>query len=132
MNKVYPKYKDAAYTSAANSSIMGTLKVALVDLADYTYSDSHEFFTSIAAAVVGTPQVIANKTFAAGLLDGDDSRIPTVAGDESEALVLFLETGTAGTSRLVAYLDSGVTGLPVSPNGGPIDIIWNALGIIQF
>ena len=29
----------------------------------------------------------------------------------AEALVLYLDTGVAGTSRLVAYIDTGVTGL---------------------
>jgi hypothetical protein len=30
---------------------------------------------------------------------------------------------------LVAYIDSSVTGLPVTPNGGNIGITWNASGI---
>jgi hypothetical protein len=32
---------------------------------------------------------------------------------------------------LVAYLDTGVTGLPVTPNGGDITISWHASGIFQ-
>ena len=33
------------------------------------------------------------------------------------------------TSPLVAYIDTGVTGLPVTPNGGDIAVAWNASGI---
>jgi uncharacterized protein YigE (DUF2233 family) len=43
--------------------------------------------------------------------------------------VIYIDTGTAGTSPLVAYIDTGVTGLPVTPNGGNINVTWNASGI---
>ena len=43
--------------------------------------------------------------------------------------VIYIDTGVAGTSRLVAYIDTGVTNLPVTPNGGDITITWNASGI---
>ena len=132
-NKVYPKYKEALLQASANSALTGTLKVALIDAADYTYDDSHQFFSDVAgAAVVGTPQTLANKTYVNGILDADDATIPSVSGDQSEALLLYLDTGTNSTSRLVAYIDTGVTGLPVTPNGGDINIGWNAAGIIQF
>jgi hypothetical protein len=42
-----------------------------------------------------------------------------------------VDTGTAATSPLVAYIDTGVTGLPVTPNGGNITVTWNASGIFQ-
>ena len=132
-NKVYPKWKEAILQASANSALTGTLKVALIDAADYTYSDSHQFFSDVAgAAVVGTPQTLSNKTYVNGILDADDATIPSVTGDQSEALLIYLDTGSAATSRLVAYIDTGVTGLPVTPNGGDINIGWNAAGIIQF
>jgi hypothetical protein len=43
--------------------------------------------------------------------------------------VIYVDTGTAATSPLVAYIDTGVTGLPVTPNGGNITVTWNASGI---
>lgn len=131
-NAVYPKFMEAVIQASANSSLGGTLKVALIDLADYTYSAAHEFYTSASAAVVGTPQTIGSKTYTNGLLDGADVTFTAVTGDPCEAIILFLDTGVAGTSRLVAFLDTGVTGLPVTPNGGDIGITWNASGIIQF
>jgi hypothetical protein len=36
---------------------------------------------------------------------------------------------TESTSALICFLDTGVTGLPVTPNGGDITITWNASGI---
>jgi hypothetical protein len=52
-----------------------------------------------------------------------------VSGATVEALVIYIDTGTAGTSRLIGFIDTGVTNLPVTPNGGDISITWNASGI---
>jgi len=128
-NAVYPKYKEALPQGAANSNMStGTVKVALVDTGTYTYSAAHEFFSSV-TGVVGTPQTIGSKTFTNGVFDGADVAFPTVSGASAEALVIYIDTGTAGTSRLITYQDTGVTGLPVTPNSGDINIVWNASGI---
>ncbi|GJE54593.1 hypothetical protein [Methylobacterium thuringiense] len=130
-NAVYPKFKEALIQGSTNSSLGGTVKVALVDTGTYTYSAAHQFLTDL-TGVVGTAQTLANKTYVGGLLDADDVTFSAVTGASVEALVLYIDTGTAGTSRLVAFEDAGVTGLPVTPNGGDIPVVWNASGIIQF
>ena len=128
-NAVYPKFKEALWLQSANSNAnTGTLRAALVDTGTYTYSAAHEFLTSL-TGVVGTAQVIGSKTFTNGVFDGADVTYPSVSGSSAEAIVIYIDTGTAGTSRLVAYLDSGFTGLPVTPNGGDITVTWNASGI---
>jgi hypothetical protein len=128
-NAIYPLYKQALLDGLANTDVNdGVVKVALVDTGTYTYSAAHEFFSSL-TGVVGTPGTIATTTVANGVFDGDDVTITAVTGNTVEALVIYIDTGTAGTSRLVAYLDTGVTGLPVTPNGGNITITWNASGI---
>lgn len=128
-NAIYPKYKEAILQSAANSNMSsGTVKVALVDTGTYTYSAAHEFFSSL-TGVVGTPQTIGTKTFTNGVFDGADVTFTGVTGNSVEALVIYIDTGTAGTSRLIAFIDTGVTGLPVTPNGGDIAVTWNASGI---
>jgi hypothetical protein len=131
-NAVYPLYKQALIQGTAGTSLTGTLKAVLLDTADYTYSAAHDFYDDMSAGAVGTPGTIGSKTFVNGLLDGADVTFTAVTGDPCEAIGLFLDTGTPSTSRLVAYLDTGVTGLPVTPNGGDITITWNASGIIQF
>ena len=128
-NAIYPKYKEAILQSAANSNLSaGTVKVALVDTGTYTYSSAHEFYSSV-TGVVGTPQTIGSKTLTNGVFDGADVSFTAVTGATVEALIIYIATGTAGSSRLVAFIDTGVTNLPVTPNGGNIDITWNASGI---
>lgn len=131
-NAVYPLWKEAVIQATAGSSLAGTLKAVLIDTADYTYSTAHDFYDDASAGAVGTPGTIGTKTYTGGLLDGDNVTFTAVSGDPCEAIIIFLDTGTPSTSRLVAYIDTGVTGLPVTPNGGDITITWNASGIIQF
>jgi hypothetical protein len=129
-NALYPKWKEQLLQFTANNNLSaGTVKVALVDTGVYTYNAADQFYTSVSSAVVGTPQTIGSKTFTNGVFDGADATFTAVTGASIEALVLYVDTGTAATSPLVAYIDTSVTGLPVTPNGGDISITWNASGI---
>lgn len=102
------------------------IKVVAVDTADYTFSAAHQFLTSIpAAARVGTPVSLTGKTVTGGVFDADDTVLAAVTGDQFEALVLFNDTGTEATSQVIAYIDSA-TGLPTTPNGADINIIWSS------
>ena len=127
-NAIYPLWKAAIMQATANSSLGGTVKIALVDTGTYTYNSAHEFLTSLTGRV-GTDQTLATKTFTNGTFDADNPTWTSVTGNTVEALVIYVDTGTAGTSRLVAYLDSGYTGLPVTPNGGNITVTFDAAGI---
>jgi hypothetical protein len=128
-NAIYPKYKEALLDAAANVDINdGTVKVALVDTGTYTYNAAHDFYNDV-SGVVGTPQTIGNTTVTDGVFDGDNVTYTAVTGNSVEALVIYIDTGDPATSRLVAYIDTGVTGLPVTPNGGDITVTWNASGI---
>ena len=130
-NAVYPLFKEAVIQAASNSSLTGTVKVALVDAGTYTYSAAHQFLSSL-SGVIGTAQTLGSKTYTNGTLDAADVTFTAVSGASVEALVLYIDTGVAGTSRLIAYIDTGYTNLPVTPNGGDITVTWAAGGIITF
>lgn len=130
-NAIYPKFKEAMMDDLTNADLNdGTVKVALIDTGTYTYNAAHDFLDDV-TGVVGTAQTIANTTVTNGLFDGDDVTFTAVSGNSVEALIIYIDTGSAATSRLVAYIDTSVTGLPVTPNGGDITITWNASGIFQ-
>lgn len=121
---------EALWTQPANSNAStGTVKAALVDTGVYTYSAAHEFYSSV-SGVVGAPVEITAKTFTNGYFDGADVTFTAVSGSPAEALIVFIDTGTASTSRLIAYIDTA-TGLPVTPNGSDITVSWNASGIVK-
>ncbi len=133
-NAVYPKYKQSVITEAdANNGLDGTTTaapyVALVDTGTYSYSSSHQFYSSL-AGIVGTDQAITTPTVTNGTFDGDDVTFTSVSGATVEALVIYRHNAGANTTwRLVLFEDTSVTGLPVTPNGGNIVITWNASGI---
>jgi len=70
-------------------------------------------------------------TVAAGVFDAADTVFTTLTGDASESLIIFKDTGTESTSKLVGFWDTA-TGLPLTPNGGNVTVQWNASGILQF
>ena len=128
-NALFPRWKQALLEFTANNNLSaGTVKVALVT-AGYTYSSTDQFYSSVSASVVGTPQTIGSKTFTNGVFDGGDVTFTAVSGSQVTKLVIYIDTGSAATSPLVAFIDTGVTNLPVTPNGGDILITWNASGI---
>ena len=133
-NAIYPKFKEALLSAAANSTLNaaeGTTGVfaALVDTGTYTYSAAHEFYSDL-SGIVGTDQEITTKTITNGTFDGDNVTFTAVSGNSCEAIVFYRKNAGANTTwRIVAYVDTGVTGLPVTPNGGDINITWNASGI---
>lgn len=129
-NAIFPKYKQAAISGGANHDLSaGTVKVALVDTGTYTYSATHEFLSDL-SGIIGTDQTLASKTFTDGVLDAADPTWPSVTGATVEAFVIYIDTGVAGTSRLYSYIDTGQTGLPVTPNGGDIKLAIHASGIL--
>lgn len=128
-NAIYPAYKQALLDASSNVDLNdATVKVALVDTGTYTYSSAHDFLDDL-TGVVGTAQTINNTTVTNGTFDGDNVTFSAVSGNTVEALVIYIDTGSAATSRLVAYIDTSVTGLPVTPNGGDINIAFSASGI---
>lgn len=133
-NALYPLWKQEILkgTSAnlLNSAEGATgVYAALVDTGTYTYSASHQFYSSL-SGVVGTDQEILTKTQVTGTFDGTDLTYTAVSGASVEAIVLYRKNAGANTTwPLIAYIDTGVTGLPVTPNGGNITVTWNASGI---
>jgi hypothetical protein len=108
--------------------LLDAIKIALIDLNDYTPDyGADEFLDDIpGAAIVAVSSALTGKSTAAGIFDADDPTLVGVTGDQSEALLIFQDTGVAASSRLLWLFDSpGVPGLPVTPNGTNISITFN-------
>tara|TARA_R110000772_G_scaffold144025_2_gene253591 strand:- start:4373 stop:4771 length:399 start_codon:yes stop_codon:yes gene_type:complete len=103
------------------------IKTVLVDSQEYTPNLSTDQFLSdiIAGGRIATSANLASKTTVAGSADAADVTFSAVTGDVSEFLVIYQDTGVEGTSRLIARIDTA-TGLPVTPNGGDIQVQWSA------
>jgi hypothetical protein len=63
-----------------------------------------------------------------GVFDANDTVFTALTGDPSESLILFKDTGSEATSALIQRYDTA-TGLPLTPNGADVTVIWAAGGI---
>jgi len=105
------------------------IRAILIDVADYTVDlAAHDNLDDIpSAARVAVSGSLTGKTVTDGVADAADVTLSSVTGDPSEAIVLYKHTGTESTSRLIAYIDTNASSLPISitPNGGNIVIQWS-------
>lgn len=102
------------------------IKVVLVDHGVDTPVPATDTFLSdiTAGARIATSGNLASKTVTGGVADAADVTITAVSGATVESIVIYKDTGSAATSRLIAFIDTA-TGLPVTPNGGDITIAWD-------
>lgn len=136
-NAIYPRYKSALLAPSAISPaptldlLTSDVKVALIDTGAYTYDGGHhEFLSDIpSGAIIAQTGNLSGKTVGAdGSFDSSDPTFTAVTGVQCEAIVIFIDTGQDSTSRLVAYQDTGISGMPITPNGGDINITVDADG----
>jgi hypothetical protein len=131
-NAIYPKFKQSLMTANTGVAINATMSVAICN-STYTYAVGHNALDDITSGLVAnndltTPTVYANGTFQdSGAVSITFSAVP--AGTAIESLVIYKWNTTASDSHVVAYLDTNVTNLPVTPNGGDITITWDTSGI---
>lgn len=124
---IYPAFKQALLNGSVDLTT-AVVRAVLIDTGTYTYSASHDFYNDLSGVVGTESAALTSKTITNGVFDAADISFSAVTGNTVEAVVLFVDTGNVTTDRLICYLDSG-TGLPVTPNGGDINITWSASGI---
>ena len=128
-NKVYDKARNKFLRGEISWKSGGdTFRAYLVDLqggAGYTPDfAADEFLSAIPSAALLSYIALAPADPAAGIADAPDVTFLAVSGAQSEAVVIVKWVTTAADSPLVAYIDTA-TGLPVTPNGGNIQITWD-------
>ena len=121
-NAVLPKFKE----SLAQVLLTGTVKAVLIDTANYTYSATHQYLSSVPSnARWGTPQTLVNKSVTGGAFSADPvSFTGLVSAPTLEAVILYLDTGNEATSQLIAYIDQG-TNLPTVANQTQVNLTWD-------
>jgi len=108
-----------------------TIKASLIDSADYTYSAAHDEYSGASrdvplVAIVAESAALTSPTITNGVFDTADFSWTSVSGDQSEAIILWDDTTT--NDRLVCFYDASMTGMPVTPNGGNINVTVHASG----
>lgn len=113
-----------------------TIKPMFVDHADDTPAPTTDDEISDILSAARVPAIascpaLASKTLgvvAAGTFDSADPTFTSLSGDQVESLIVFKDTGTEATSILLAFYDVFTSGMPLTPNGGNVQVVVNASG----
>ncbi len=115
-----------------------TIKIALLTSAYTPNKDDHDDFADLTNEISGTGYTAGGETLANAAVNIDDANdrseldaddvIWTVATFTARYGVIYKNTGTPGTSTLIALIDFLTD---KSPAGSDLIIFWNAEGIIQ-
>ena len=124
-NTLYDKARERFLRGQINWDT-DTMKVCLVDKNVYTPNfTTHEYLSDVSgSAIIAAGVTLTGKASTAGAADANDVTFSAVSGAESEALIIYKDTGDNATSPLIALIDSA-TGLPITPNGGDIIVVWD-------
>jgi len=131
-NLLYPKFKQALLNKTHDLDT-DDIRAVLVDAADYTYGAAHDFLDDIAAGGrVAVSTALTSPTIVDGVFDTADFSWATVTGDQSEIIALYNHNGNGAAAdaarQLVLFMDTGITGMPITPNGGNINVTVHASG----
>lgn len=126
-NGLYSVYKQRLGNKELDMDV-DVFKALLLDSAFYTVNlATHQNLSDVnGSAIVAASLGLANPTFLLGVFNTDDFAFLSVVGAQSEALGIYDDTHAS--DALVAYWDTGITGMPITPNGANISVIVAAGG----
>jgi hypothetical protein len=132
-NGLYTKFKQQLLNKQQDLDT-DDCRAILGDAADYTVNlSTHDFLDDVAAAarVAVSGSALTGPTITDGVWDVSDFSWSSVTGDVSEQVIFYNHgMGGADSARgLICFFDTGVSGLPVTPNGGNINVTVNASGV---
>lgn len=128
MNQGYP----TGFQALGSATLLGTqidlladnIKVIAVG-AGYIFSAAHQYLSDLGANTIGSAVALATKTVGAGIFGATTTMLSAFPdGQTAVALVIYKDTGVAGTSPLLAYFDTAA-GLPFTGTGGDIQLVWD-------
>lgn len=135
-SKIYPLGIDKILSSALSleaEAVDEGMYVVLVK-GTYSFNTAHDFYDDIAASIVDSedPIILTNPevttSTAVVKLDADDTGLTwsgVTDADDVGGAVVYYNTGTAGTSPLIAFLDA----TDLTTNGSDVTLTFNASGI---
>lgn len=105
--------------------VSDTIKVSLMKNAYTPNYSADDFYDDISANVQATV-TLASKSVTGGDFDAADITFTAVAaGETCNAIVIWKDTGVAGTSPILAYIDSSdITNFPVTTSGADVSVTW--------
>lgn len=133
-NAIYDKYKEALLSGSSDSALStSNVVVSLLNSDVEVYTSTDQFYSDVTTAngVIATV-ALQDITVSDGVFDANNVTFESVSEQtECEALLFWIDTGNTATSRLIAYMDTNIDGLPITPDGSNVDITWSSDGIFK-
>ena len=138
-NALYDTFKErlldaGALTPGGFDLNTDVIKATLIDTDDYSFSAAHDEYGGATpdvpnASKVAVSAALATPTVTNGTFSTANFSWTAVTGDQSEAIIIWDDTISAPvTDHLIVYYDTGMSGMPVTPNGGDINVTVNGSG----
>ena len=102
-------------------------QTADVDVADRATLAQVPAYASAANLTGRSPVSVTSNIL---VLTASNTTHSTLSGDQVESLDIFKNSGSDTTSPLIGNFDD-YTGIPLTPSGGDVTIVWAATGIIR-
>lgn len=129
----YNSALQAAFDGSGVDLSTADVRVAFVDsgyTADLT-DGGDEYLSDVkAAGTVLTTSDLSNVSWSTRVLDADDPTITDPGSGEATQAVVYIDTGTDSTSRLLGHTDTA-SGLPLTFDGTNDNLTFNASGILK-
>ena len=131
-NAVYPNFRNVLLSPGVNLAT-AAIKACCVTVTsgstNYTYSSAHANLSDVASGAIFVAGVaLTSLAVSAQALTAASVVWPSVAisgAKKVDAIILYIDTGTASTSTLIGYIDTA-TGLPATPTGQNITLNWSS------
>jgi len=119
-------YGAEAFLEGSIAGLSDTIAVSLLSSSYTPNLSTDEYYSIISSgAVVAGPVSLSSVTGSGGTLSAANTSFSSVTGSQINYIVVFKNTGTGSTSRLICLFDTA-TGLPATPNGGTITVAWSS------
>lgn len=99
---------------------------AMLVRSTYIFDVADVFLADLGAVDNGRSAALTGKTKTGGVADADDTSVVATAAVACNAIIVFKHTGADATARLIGYIDTPTSGLPVTPAASQgVNILWN-------
>jgi len=122
------RWYDAALESALTASLDVTgdpLTITFVD-ASFLFN-SGDVFLSDVSGFLGTPFALTSVAVSGGDVSADNATYTGLSpGDVVKGILVYLDTGVAGTSQLIGFIDRNADTSPISltSDGSDVNVPW--------
>lgn len=123
-NALYPIFKQRLLNKELDLDT--DVICALLVTSAYVYSAAHDDLADVSGAAIIASANLSTLTIALGVFDSGDFTWSSVTGGRCDYIILY--DNTHANDALIAFYDTSITGMPVTPNGGNINVTVNASG----